>query len=180
MIAGNRDVFAGGSASEQLTVFRIIWFALLISTMMFLLAFYITNPENFEISLKMDEFINQFRGRELPPVLPVIAIGNIGLAILIPKLMVKMTLKTSKKLELRHYFAPFIVRLILIESVALVGFLVGFPTKDVNNFLPFLMLCQFFHLRYIPLSAEKIKRDLNPYSDTAMKKLQDESETVTL
>jgi hypothetical protein len=154
--------------------FRILWASLFFTTCAPLVVFYFKNPEAFQLRVDFQIFLQNLRESELPffKLFSIMAMGNLFLGALLPKLLVKIAwVKEGKRpLGMKAYLVPFLVRLALYESVSLLGFILGFAfTGDLNDYLPFLMGSQFFFLRYFPLTPEKVKSGLNPYPDHIMR-----------
>ena len=166
--------------TDTLFFFRLVWFALFLSVTILFVPFYLRDPAGFSLHLAAGEFVERFRTRENPAyqVLTVIGFGNAVVAFLLSKLVAKIavgkfltvpgdrrafrgvTREEIATVPLRIFFAPFLIRLAILHSVAIVGFALGYVIGGaLTDFLPFILLAQLGFIRSFPLSAEKMRRD---------------------
>jgi hypothetical protein len=148
----------------NLATLRILWIALLFSHAIYGVALsYVLDqqspPEKFPpmivpiiVSLSIIVF---FAAIYLPRFILNVAKGKLK------KLSVGADISYTKIEDLIVLFAPiFILRLALLEAVALFGFVLAFMQKDIDFFIPFAMASVVAYFLNYP-TEEKIKKAFN-------------------
>lgn len=122
----------------NLLTVRILWGALLFSSLLYGFALY------FVISQQGDEYASPMDPQLLKGLGLAAAISLIT-AIMLPRLLwskinvgqgVRAPMITEEMVmpHLQSFFTPFIIRLALIESVAMFGFAMSFLSRDMNYY----------------------------------------------
>ena len=140
-------VSASGAEPSPLLQLRIIWGALLFSVALYVgLAFFVQLPpaaagapqQPFEL------------------IFAVAALGSLGASYFVPQLLIKQLAKPptdapldEKKLA-RLLMTPWIVRLALCESVAVLGLMLAFVSQQPMKIVPFAALSALAMLTAMP------------------------------
>jgi len=149
----------------NLTTFKAIWFALFTSNFLYGFCLYFTilkNPDQ-----------NQEVNPLLTPVFGGMALVLLGLSFFLPKFILNEAKKNmagkQAHVDIRnmdieslmiHFQTFFILRLALLESVALFGFSLGFLNKNMELFYPFVAVTMIGFLLNFP-NEEKIRNAFN-------------------
>ncbi len=143
----------------SLQTLKILWLGLLVSQLSFLAALYyvLQTKEPLDVG---EEFVYGFA---------VAALVIFALSFFVPKFVLKATkaeflrqrgLQDSKQVSdddlLKNFFAPFVLRMALLEAVTLMGFGLAYTTGKFEHFLLFFAVGVTFHFTFFP-SLQKVK-----------------------
>lgn len=130
----------------------IIKFALMASVFVYLFVLFA------QFQFQMSEFDPaSFMANELNPMLAMMSVISIVMASVLPKILAKANdsqnssgqshdqdIQNDPVKMHQKYFVPFVIQLVLYESVAVYGFIVGFLSKDPVFMVPFAVVALAF------------------------------------
>ncbi len=121
---------------QMLLIPRIVWACMLISIGVYGIAL------SMMVSQAMpEEAVSHFLQHNLFIPLAAAAFGSLCMSIVLPKILAQRVTRITAPSERQGlglpYFAPFVIRLALIESVAIYGLVLGFITHNMSPFYLF-------------------------------------------
>lgn len=125
---------------------KVLYSALLFFNLILIgLAYYITTYSSETESMDF--------GIEYVAVFGMIAATNLGLALFLPRMMASkipnLANLAGEDLQ-KGVFPIFIIRMVLLESINIIGFVFAFLTQDFKNMIPFAVVSVFFMLMTSP------------------------------
>ena len=152
------------NTAVPLKIFKLMWGALLASQ--FVYAFVLFNVAVKKADLPvtprwLPNFQNPFESAIL-----TMAVGSATLAFFIPRLIAKSAKTNASESGAReeslsaNLFAAFLVRLAIVESICLFGFMLGMTAKTPTLIVPFLAASALIYLKNFPSDSRKVEGDL--------------------
>ncbi len=141
---------------------KIVWFALVLSQFLYV---FIAAQNGGEWDLSSvgigPDFTDQTQG-----TLAIVAFGNFVLAWIIPEFVLKsirpkLAANLSPQAVLRSAFAPLIMRLAILESVTLLGFVIAYLSHQPAKILPFMALSLTGFIKCFP-TEDRMRSFLQP------------------
>lgn len=154
------------STAPKVTVLKSIWGALFFSQMLYLAVLHFQlKPLEGGIPLNTQWLPNLQDPMELG--LFAASIGLLVASFMVPQILARASGQkpgvqpaTPPDTVPQALFAPFIIRLALLEAICMQGFVLAFVKRTPNLILPFFTVSLLLFLKNFPSDVEKVKSDL--------------------